>query len=300
MVPPEIHCQTLPRLFDARLSLPQRLVSDITVEVPTYAIKPPTITETSAYSTAQLSKDMHMVCSNAAQYIQQLTSQTPHPLLAPSPRFAPATIMAHAILSSNLTDTKDMPTDKFEKFLLTSHRECSRSDSGNKHHELYILFLFTQILRELMTHLAIKDSSDYFSTLNEIQMQLILDLTSCTTTTQDNFQFSHHLPNPDNWIPINAPSRARTWVMWPDVPDGSTKIYTDSGRSRMAEIPPNFEQHHFRGTNHLLHRHTHYGRHAMPNNRAGPSEDTLGSNPSHSPPRSTHSQRTKLICYTRC
>ena len=35
--------------------------------------------------------------------------------------------------------------------------------------------------------------------------------------------------------------------MWPDVPDGSTKVYTNHGRAQMAEIPQNFEQHHFRG-----------------------------------------------------
>ena len=136
VVPPEIHCQTLPRLFDARHSLPQRLISDVTVELPAAATKPPPITELSSYSVTQLSKDIHMTCSNAAQYIQQLTSQAPHPLLAPSPRFAPATLMVHTIILSNLSDTKDMPTDTFEKFLLTSHQECSRSDSGNMHHEL--------------------------------------------------------------------------------------------------------------------------------------------------------------------
>ena len=131
--------------------------------------------------------------------------------------------LEHAIILSNLTDTKDMPTDAFTTFLQTSLSECSKSESGMILHELYIFFLFTQILRELMTHLVINDNSPYFSTLNDIQAQLITDLTTDAAPTPDNFQFHHNLPNSENWVPINAPSRTRTWVVWPDVPDGTAK-----------------------------------------------------------------------------
>ena len=188
-----------------------------------------------------------MACSNASQYIQQLASKSLHPLLAPSPRFTPASLMVHAIILSNLTDLKSMPPNTFNNFLQTSLRECTKSDPNMILHELYIFFLFTQILRELMSHLVIDDNSPFFSTLNELQTQIIITFTRNSNPTQSNFQFHRNLPNSDNWIPVNSPSRTRTWVVWPDVPDCTAKQYSDAGWTHMSDIPQDFQQHHYRG-----------------------------------------------------
>ena len=188
-----------------------------------------------------------MVCSNAAQYIQQLASKPLHPLLAPSPRFTPAAQIVHAIIQSNLTDSQQMSPDTFHKFLQSSLQECTRSEPSMALHELYIYFLFLQVLRELMTHLVIDDNSPYFSTLNDLQTQLIITLTRASDITQNNFQFHRNLPNSDNWIPNNSPSRTRTWVVWPDVPDSTAKQYSEVGWTHMSTIPQDFQQHHYRG-----------------------------------------------------
>ena len=97
-----------------------------------------------------------------------------------------------------------------------------------------------------MSHLVIHDNSPYFSLLNELQTQLIITITHIPGPSHVNFGFHRTLPNSDNWAPINSPSRTRTWIVWPDVPDGTSKQYSDEGWTHMAEIPQNFHNNHFR------------------------------------------------------
>ena len=112
-----------------------------------------------------------------------------------------------------------MPPDTFAEFLQTSLDECTKSDQNMILHETYILFLFTQILREIMSYLAIYDNSPYFSILNEQQTQLIVTITHLTGPPPLNFGYHRTLPNAENWAPISEPSRAQTWIVWPDIPE---------------------------------------------------------------------------------
>ena len=105
----------------------------------------------------------------------------------------------------------------FESFLTSSLRECTRSQEDTALHEAYILFLFTHILRELLSHLTIQDDSPFHHTLSHTQTQLLLQLDTTTATIHINFHFQKPLPNTSTWAPLSSPARNRTWITWPDV-----------------------------------------------------------------------------------
>ena len=185
-----------------------------------------------------------MVLTNAAQYIQTLATSPLPPLLSPSPGFTPAAQIVHAIIQSNIAVPPHMSHDTFRSFLQSSLQECNGSQSNTSLHELYIYLLFLQILRDLIGHLALDDQSPYLSALDDTQAHITHSLTP--QTPQQDFSFHHTLPNSDHWFPTNAPSRTRTWIVWPDVHSSTPKQYTTEGWSEMTSISQDFEQHHFR------------------------------------------------------
>ena len=222
------------------------LISSITFDRPTSSTKPTRFSDVTPLNTDQSHNDILMACSNASQYIQQLSTKPLPPLLSTSPKFSPAVLIVHAIIQSNLVDIKSMPPNTFATFLQTSLRECAKSDQDTVLHETYIFFLFTQILREIISHLAIHDNSPFHTLLNDLQTQLILTLTQPAGTVHINFGFHRTLPSAGNWAPINSPARTRTWVVWPDIPDCTAKQYSDQGWTHMADIPQDFQVNHYR------------------------------------------------------
>ena len=102
---------------------------------------------------------MLMACSNANQYIHQLSSKPLPHLLSTFPRLTPASLTVHSILQAGLADTKEMPPDSLAHLLHTSLEECTKADPDMVIYETYILFHFTQILREIITHLAMPVNS---------------------------------------------------------------------------------------------------------------------------------------------
>ena len=140
-----------------------------------------------------------------------------------------------------------MPPDTFAEFLQRAFDDCMKTDESMLLYEVYILFLFTQILREVMSHLAIQDNSPYFNVLNEKQTHLILTITQLAAPLAFNFKFNSALPHADNWTPVSTPSRTRTWISWPDIADDTAKQYSDEGKKHWCEIPRNFEENNFLG-----------------------------------------------------
>ena len=140
-----------------------------------------------------------MACSNASQYIQHISSKPLPSPLSTSPKFTPASLTVHSILQSKLNDAKTMPPETFAELLQTTFDDCTKTDQSMILYEIYIFFLFTQILREIMSHLVIHDNAPYFSLLNEQQTQLILTITHLAGPLSFNFGFNRALPNAEDW-----------------------------------------------------------------------------------------------------
>ena len=80
------------------------------------------------------------------------------------------------------------------------------TDAGLLVYDVYILFLFTQILREIMGHLAIKEDSEFHDILGTVQSHIITTIRHHAAPLSLNFKYSKPLPHSDNWAAINAPS----------------------------------------------------------------------------------------------
>ena len=234
----DITCHTLPQLFNPTSSLPNHFLRTITFDPPqSMPHKQIRLSPATQQSTARQSTDMLMACSNANQYILQLSSKPLPPLLSTLPKLAPASLTVHSIIQAGLANEKEMPPDSFTQFLHTSLEECHKTDPDMVIYETYILFLFTQILREIITHLAIPTNSPYFSIFDQFQTHLIIGISRLNGPPPPNFGYHLPLPNAENWAPVNEPSRTRTWIVWPDVPDGTAKQYSQEGWTHMGSIP---------------------------------------------------------------
>ena len=141
-----------------------------------------------------------------------------------------------------------MPPDIFAEFLQQAFDDYMKTDESMLLYEIYILCLFTQILREVTTRLAIQDNSPYFNLLSEQQTHLILTITQLAAPLAFNFSFNRSLPNADNWTPVSTPSCTRTWISWPDIADDTSKQYSQEGWKHMCEILQNFDENNFSAT----------------------------------------------------
>ena len=150
------------------------------------------------------------------------SSFEPHPLPSPlttAPKFTACAFAVHAVLEGLLANVNTIKAEDFATFPQHAHGYCMRADSGMRPYEIYILFIFIHILRTLMLHLAVAQDSDIDKALSSAQAQLIsiLHRTAPTPPSLD-FKFTKPLPHSGGWIPLNAPSRSRTWII-PFSPD---------------------------------------------------------------------------------
>ena len=190
---------------------------------------------------------MFMACSNATQYIQHIFSNLLPSPLSTAPKFTQASLTVYSILQSKLKDFETMPPPIFSEFLQQAYDDCMQTDASLLLYEVYILFLFTQILREIMCHLAIQENSQYHDILDEKQSHIITTVRRYAAPLSLNFKFNETLPHSDNWAPISTPSRTRAWIMWPDIANEEAKQYNEKGKTHWREIPQNFEENDFLG-----------------------------------------------------
>ena len=174
---------------------------------------------------------MFLACSNATQYIQHIFSNPLPSPLSTAPKFTQASLTVHSILQSKLKDLETMPPPIFSDFLQQAYDDCMQTDSSLLLYEVYILFLFTQILREIMGHLAIQENSEYHDILDERQSHIIITVRRHAAPLSLNFKFSKTPPHSDSWAAISTPSRTRAWITWPDVINEEAKQYNGKGKS---------------------------------------------------------------------
>ena len=135
----------------------------------------------------------------------------------------------------------------FSDFLQQAYDDCMQTDAGLLLYEVYILFLFTQILREIMGHLAIQENSDYHDILGVKQWHIIIAIRRHAAPLSLNFKYNKPLPHSDSWAEVSTPSRTRAWITWPDVINEEAKQYSGNGKSNFRDIPQNFEENDFLG-----------------------------------------------------
>ena len=157
-----------------------------------------------------------------------------------------------------------MPPPVCSDFLQQTYDDCMQTDASLLLYEVYILFLFTQILREIMGHLAIQENSECHDILGERQSHIIITVRRHAAPLSLNFKFSKSLPHSDSWAAISTPSRTRAWITWPDVINEEAKQYNEKGKSNFRDIPQNFEENDLSRRRLIIH----FGPQNTPKNKA--------------------------------